>query len=130
VEGGLRLLLDTHALLWALTSPDRLSARARTAIAAEESRVFVSVVSSWELAIAKARGKLDFPEDFERQLERNRFALLPVLLRHVPAIASMPHHHRDPFDHMLVAQAQVDGLTLVSVDRKLRQYPVAILPAA
>ena len=129
MEGRLRLLLDTHTLLWTLVEPERLSARATAAIAAEESEVFVSVVSPWELAIAKARGRLDPPEDLESRLERNRFKLLPVMLRHVPPIESMAHHHRDPFDRMLVAQAQVEGMTLVSVDHKLRQYPVAILPA-
>lgn len=126
----MRLLLDTHTLLWTLVEPERLSARAAAAIAAEESDVFVSVVSPWELAIAKARGRLDPPDDLESHLQRNRFELLPVKLRHIPPIESMAHHHRDPFDRMLVAQAQVEGMTLVSVDRKLRQYPVAILPAA
>jgi PIN domain nuclease of toxin-antitoxin system len=125
----LRLLLDTHALLWTLVSPERLSPRAAAAIAAEESEVFVSVVSPWEMAIAKARGRLAPPEDLELLLQRNRFTLLPVKLSHIPPIETLAHHHRDPFDRMLVAQAQVEGMTLVSVDRKLREYPVAILPA-
>ncbi len=125
----MRLLLDTHALIWALEEPERLSARARTAISAEDAEVFVSVVSPWEMAIAKSRGRLQVPDDLESQLAQKRFDLLPVLLRHAAAVASMPHHHRDPFDRMLVAQAQVDGLTIVTADRKLRDYPVALLPA-
>jgi PIN domain nuclease of toxin-antitoxin system len=126
----LRLLLDTHTLLWTLAEPDRLSAQAVAAIAAEDSEVFVSVVSPWEMAIAKGRGRMNPPDDLKERLAENRFELMPVRLRHIRAIESMPHHHRDPFDRMLVAQAQVDGLTLVSVDRKLRQYPVSLLPAA
>jgi PIN domain nuclease of toxin-antitoxin system len=125
----LRLLLDTHALLWVLVEPKRLSAQAAAAIAAEESEVFVSIVSPWEMAIAKARGRMNPPDDLEDHLARNRFELIPVRLLHIRVVESMPHHHRDPFDRMLVAQAQVEGMTLVSVDRKLRQYPVSLLSA-
>jgi len=125
----LRLLLDTHTLLWALVEPKRLSAQATAAITAEDSEVFVSIVSPWEMAIAKTRGRMNPPDDLEARLTQNRFELMPIRLRHVRAIESMPHHHRDPFDRMLIAQAQVDGLTLVSVDRKMRQYAVSLLPA-
>lgn len=129
MEGRLRLLLDTHTLLWALKEPERLAARSAAAIAAEDSRVFVSVVSPWELAIAEARGRLSTPGDLEAHLERNRFEQLPVTLRHVELIRSMAHHHKDPFDRMLIAQAQVEGLTLVTSDREIRRYPVSIFPA-
>jgi PIN domain nuclease of toxin-antitoxin system len=125
----LKLLLDTHTLLWTLVEPKRLSAQAIAAIAAGESEVFVSVVSPWEMAIAKARGKMNPPDDLETRLAQSRFELMPVRLRHIRAIESMPHHHSNPFDRMLIAQAQVDGLTLVSADRKIRQYPVSLLPA-
>jgi PIN domain nuclease of toxin-antitoxin system len=116
-------------MLWTLTNPKRLSAKARAAIEAEENDVFVSVVSPWELAIKQSRGGPQPPDDLESQLDRQRFELLPVLLRHTRAIESMPHHHRDPFDRMLVAQAIVDGLTLVTADRKLRDYRVGLMPA-
>jgi PIN domain nuclease of toxin-antitoxin system len=129
VERRLRLLLDTHTLLWTLKEPERLTARSATAIAAEDSRVFVSVVSPWELAIAEARGRLSTPDDLEAHLERNRFELLPVKLRHIDLIRAMAHHHRDPFDRMLIAQAQVEGLTLVTSDKEMRRYPVSIFPA-
>jgi PIN domain nuclease of toxin-antitoxin system len=125
----LRLLLDTHTLLWTLVEPTRLSAQATAAIAAAESEVFVSVVSPWEMAIAKARGRMNPPDDLATRLTQNRFELMPIQLRHIRAIESMPQHHRDPFDRMLIAQSQVDGLTLVSADRKMRQYPVSLLPA-
>jgi PIN domain nuclease of toxin-antitoxin system len=129
LEGRLRLLLDTHTLLWTLKEPERLAARATAAIAAEDSQVFVSVVSPWELAIAEARARLSTPGDLEGHLERNRFELLPVSLGHVELIRAMAHHHRDPFDRMLIAQAQVEGLTLVTSNREIRRYPVSILPA-
>jgi len=125
----LRLLLDTHTLLWTLKEPERLAARAAAAIAAEDSQVFVSVVSPWELAIAEARARLSTPGDLEAHLVRNRFELLPVALPHVELIRSMAHHHKDPFDRMLIAQAQVEGLTLVTSDREIRRYPVSLLPA-
>ena len=125
----MRLLLDTHTLLWALVAPDRLSKGATQAIAAEESEVFVSIVSPWEMAIAKALGRMDPPDNLEAQIEERRFALLPVSLRHTRVIETLPHHHRDPFDRMLVAQAQAEGLTIVTVDRLLRKYPVSLLPA-
>jgi PIN domain nuclease of toxin-antitoxin system len=125
----LRLLLDTHTLLWTLVEPTRLSAQATAAIAAAESEVFVSIVSPWEMAIAKARGRMNPPDDLATRLAQSRFELMPVQLRHIRAIESMPRHHRDPFDRMLIAQSQVDGLTLVSADRKMRQYPVSLLPA-
>jgi PIN domain nuclease of toxin-antitoxin system len=125
----LRLLLDTHTLLWTLVAPDRLSKNAAQAIAAEESEVFVSIVSPWEMAIAKALGRMNPPDNLEAQLEKRRFALLPVSLRHTRVIETLPHHHRDPFDRMLVAQAQVEGLTIVTIDRLLRRYPVSLLLA-
>jgi PIN domain nuclease of toxin-antitoxin system len=130
VEGRLRLLLDTHVMLWAVSDPGRLSAHARQAIASGENDVFVSIVSPWEIAIKKSRDRIETPDDLDLALESSRFKLLPVLLRHTKAIESMPHHHRDPFDRMLVAQAVVDGMTIVTADRKLTKYQVALLPAA
>lgn len=125
----MKLLLDTHTLLWTLVAPGRLSKNAAQAIAAEESEVFVSIVSPWEMAIAKALGRMDPPDNLEAQLEKSRFVLLPVSMRHTHVVETLPHHHRDPFDRMLIAQAQVEGLTIVTVDRLLRRYPVSLLPA-
>lgn len=129
MAGRLRLLLDTHVMLWAISNPGRLSVQARSAIAAEENDVFVSIVSPWEIAIKQSRNRIEIPDDLDRGLESSRFKLLPVLLRHTRAIESMPHHHRDPFDRMLVAQAIVDGMILVTADRKLTHYAAALLPA-
>jgi PIN domain nuclease of toxin-antitoxin system len=129
VEGRLRLLLDTHVLIWTLSAPKRLAAKTLRAIETEENDVLVSVVSPWELAIKGPREGLSIPADLETQLGRQNFELLPVLLRHIDPLDSMPYHHRDPFDRMLVAQAIADGLTIVTADRKLRSYPVGLMPA-
>jgi PIN domain nuclease of toxin-antitoxin system len=129
VEGRLRLLLDTHVLIWTLSEPNRLAIKTRAAIEAEENDVFVSVVSPWELAVKGPREGLRIPDDLEAQLDWRRFELLPVLFRHTSPIESMPYHHRDPFDRMLVAQAVVDGLTIVTADRKLTNYQVSLMPA-
>jgi PIN domain nuclease of toxin-antitoxin system len=123
------LLLDTNVLIWALASPDRLSPKAVDAIRSADSAVFVSVVSPWEIAIKKSRGNLNPPDDLDSQLVEKRFALLPVSLPHTKAIESLPHHHGDPFDRMLVAQAQVEGLTIVTADRVIPRYQVAVMPA-
>jgi PIN domain nuclease of toxin-antitoxin system len=123
------LLLDTHALIWALMTPDRLSMAAREAIQDETNRIFVSVVSPWEMAIKESRGRLRCPDDLEVRLEEMRCRLLPISVQHAAAIGSMPDHHRDPFDRMLIAQAQIEGLTIVTSDRQLQRYQVALLPA-
>lgn len=125
----MRLLLDTQVLLWALMNPGRLSTAAIDAIETGENQILVSVASPWEISIKAALGNLAPPEDLELQLKEMRFELLPIALRHTEAVAFLPHHHGDPFDRMLVAQAQVDGLTLVSSDREIRRYPVSLLPA-
>jgi len=126
----LKLLLDTHAMIWAFAEPRLLSAQARDAISDEENDVFVSVISPWEIAIKRSKKKLHAPQDLDDAVTAHQFQLLPVQLRHTKAIGSMPNHHADPFDRMLVAQATIDGLTLVTSDRTLRRYPVATLPAS
>jgi PIN domain nuclease of toxin-antitoxin system len=126
----LKLLLDTHTMIWAFSEPRLLSAQARAAISTRENDVFVSVISPWEIAIKRAKKRLRAPEHLGDVIEAHQFSLLPVLLRHTEAIGSMPKHHGDPFDRMLVAQAIIDGLTLVTSDRALSRYPVATLPAS
>ncbi|HWM54268.1 MAG TPA: type II toxin-antitoxin system VapC family toxin [Solirubrobacterales bacterium] len=126
----MKLLLDTHAMIWVFSAPGLLSAEARNAISAEGNEVFISVISPWEVEIKRAKKRLRAPDDLSDAVEAHRFQLLPVLLRHTKAIGSMPDHHGDPFDRMLVAQATVDGLTLVTSDRTLRRYPIATLQAS
>lgn len=125
----MKLLLDTHTMIWAFSAPRLLSAQARDAISTEENEVFVSVISPWEVAIKRSKRELRAPDDLGDAVEAHGFQFLPVLLRHTKAIDSLPNHHGDPFDRMLVAQAIIDGLTLVTSDRALRSYPVSLLPA-
>jgi PIN domain nuclease of toxin-antitoxin system len=125
----LRLLLDTHTVVWAVTEPERVAPEALGLIESSENEVFVSVVSPWELAIKLSRRRIELPEVFYETLRDDQFSLLPVTIHHTEAIVSLPHHHRDPFDRMLIAQAQVEGLTLVTSDRDMRRYPVSLLPA-
>jgi PIN domain nuclease of toxin-antitoxin system len=124
----LRLLLDTHALLWVLGAPAELPDGIRTAIEDPTSVVFVSAANAWEMAIKQARGKLRYPAaELSAALHRPSLLALPVTIRHAAAAAGLPPHHRDPFDRMLVAQAQVEGLSLVSRDPAVRQYQVTVL---
>jgi len=125
----LNLLLDTHALLWCLSSPDRLHRDTRKKVEAPAQIVFVSAVSAWEIEVKRALGKLKAPADLQDQLDANRFTELPLHWRHVGALRSLPDHHRDPFDRMLIAQALADGLVIVTSDDRIRTYPVRTLPA-
>jgi PIN domain nuclease of toxin-antitoxin system len=125
-----KLLLDTHALLWALIAPGRLSPTATAAIEDGANDIFASVVSVWEIEIKRAKGKLPIPAPLKDALAEQRFKTLPVTLRDVLAVESLPRRHRDPFDRILIAQAQLEGMTLVTSDREVRHYPVATLPAS
>lgn len=124
----MRLLLDTHILLWWL-SAQPLRPKAAAAITSADSDVWVSTATVWEMSIKVALGKLEIPDDLSEQLEHHQFDVLPVGLSHALAIRSLPPHHADPFDRMLVAQAQVDDLTIVTRDPAIRRYAVAVLRA-
>jgi PIN domain nuclease of toxin-antitoxin system len=125
----MKLLLDTHCLLWALGRPRQLRPETRRRIERAETLVVVSVVSAWEIEIKRALGKLKAPDDLGRQLEQVRFEVLGVCLRHVEALRALPPLHRDPFDRMLVAQALTEGLTLVTQDEQLQAYGVPTISA-
>jgi PIN domain nuclease of toxin-antitoxin system len=121
------LLLDTHVLLWYLAGEPRLTATVRDQIAQPETRVWVSVASVWEMSIKRAQSKLTMPEDLDAALVAYRFEPLPITLAHALAAGALPPHHRDPFDRMLIAQAQLEGLTLVTHDERFRPYGGDIL---
>ena|SRR5258708_4950217 len=123
------LLLDTHVLLWCLATPARLRRDVRRRIESPSETVYFSVVSAWEIELKRGLGKLKTPDDLEEQMKDKRFAELPVHLRHVRALTSLPDLHRDPFDRMLVAQAQTDKLVLVTSDDQVLAYPVTTLRA-
>ena len=123
-----RLLLDTHVVLWWLTGA-ALDADVHGMIQDPDNVVLVSVASAWEVAIKQSLGKLEPPEDFADAAVAEGLTLLGIELAHVRAVRDLPHHHRDPFDRMLVAQAQVEQLVLVTRDARLGQYDVRTLAA-
>ena len=124
----MRLLLDTHTLLWWLANDPKLSAQARAAIANPRNDCFVSLASCWELAIKASLGKLRLSKPVERfipdELAANDFQLLPIEFKHVARVESLEFHHRDPFDRLLAAQALADKLTLLSADEAFDRYGV------
>jgi PIN domain nuclease of toxin-antitoxin system len=126
-----RLLLDTHAFLWWLAGDERLSLDAREAIGEELDPVFVSAASSWEISTKHRLGKLPGASaivgDLAGVIEGQGFVGLPITIRHGQAAGALPGPHRDPFDRMLIAQAMLDGLTLVSNERAFSAYGVGRL---
>lgn len=122
----MRLLLDTHALIWALT--DRLAGVARDAVSDGRNAVLVSAVSVWEIEIKRSRRRLDVPDDLVDALAATGFEPLAITVAHCVAAGRLPAHHRDPFDRMLVAQARLEGLTIVTRDPMIARYQVATLP--
>ena len=125
----MRLLLDTHILLWWLADSPSLPGRARELIADPGNTVFVSAVSLWEIRLKESLGKLKVPSDFEARLAGESFESLPLLAAHTRSVASLPWHHRDPFDRMLIAQAQVTGLKLVTADEAAAAYGDSVVLA-
>jgi PIN domain nuclease of toxin-antitoxin system len=121
-----KLLLDTHLLLWAAGAPERLSPAARTLLAADEHTLMFSAASFWEIAIKSSLGRDDFRVDagvLRRGLDDHGYEELPVASRHALVIDRLPPIHRDPFDRMLIAQAIVDGVTLLTADAVVASYP-------
>lgn len=118
----MNLLLDTHVFLWWLQDPSLLSNEARLAISAGNNAVYISAAVVWEIAIKKNLVKLDAPDDIEEVIRVNRFLHLPVCIPHALIVTTLPNHHRDPFDRILIAQARYEGLTLVSRDRYAPLY--------
>lgn len=125
----MRLLLDTHVLLWWLAKDPRLSTPARTAIAAAGSDVFVSAASAWEISIKRTLGKLEAPTELGPMLDRHRFEPLAITIAHAEAAGALPRHHDDPFDRALVAQAATEDLVVVTRDLRFALYGVRTLAA-
>ena len=124
----MKLLLDTHTLLWWLANDSRLSPRVRKFIANADNQVAVSSVSAWEISIKQALGKLEVDlELLLLEIEKNGFTLLQVSFEHGLRAGSLPCHHRDPFDRMLIAQSQCEGLHLVSIDGQFAAYDVDVI---
>jgi len=128
---AMRILLDTHVLLWWLSGNEVLSIPARTAIADGDSETFVSAASTWEIAIKYKQGRLptaaSFVGDIEGTIDRHGFLGMPITINHSDLAGGLPLHHKDPFDRMLIAQAQAERLTLVSNERLFDRYGVVRL---
>ena len=122
-----RFLLDTHVVLWALAEPAKLARPARSALEDAQNEVLVSVVSAWEIAIKRALGKLDAPDDLEAAIRMQGFEPLLLTFHHAAQAGGLPPHRRDPFDRMLIAQAQAEGLILVTRDSNIPLYGVRTL---
>ena len=124
----MNLLLDTHVFLWAIDNNPQLSQKAREAIIDGNNIVFVSAATAWEIAIKKSIGKLRIPNgDYLEELRLHRFTPLDITTEHALMVENLPPHHKDPFDRMLVAQAQVEKLTLVTGDAKIQAYNIPII---
>ena len=126
----MRLLLDTHAWLWMTEAPDRLSHSARRALSSPTTDRYLSAASALEIAIKHRIGKLRFPGDpailVPQLLNRTQVVALPVLLSHALHVSSLPLHHADPFDRLLIAQAQIEGLTILTSDPDFERYDVKV----
>jgi PIN domain nuclease of toxin-antitoxin system len=130
----MKLLLDTHAFLWSASEPERFSQRTRAAIEDSSNEVFVSAAVAWEITVKHAVGKLEIPGDptiyVPARIRTLGFKSLPIVQEHALAVYKLPRHHRDPFDRIMVAQAQVEGLTFVTSNSEILKYPVSTLAAS
>jgi len=123
----MNVLLDTHILIWALENNPALSEKTRSAITTGGNMVFVSSASVWEISIKKSMGKLKVPDNLLEELVSHRFSLLNISAEHAQLAGELPLFHKDPFDRMLVAQAKIEKLTLISCDPLIARYKVKLL---
>ncbi len=130
----MNVLLDTHVLVWWIENSRRLGKRTKAIIQDDETAVWISAVSVWEISIKAALRRLDvsatLTDDLDEEMERSGFRQLPIEFEHAFAVRCLPLHHSDPFDRMLVAQAQCEGLTLITADPAIFSYGVPTLDAA
>jgi PIN domain nuclease of toxin-antitoxin system len=125
----MNLLLDTHVLLWWLDDDPSLSEKARANISDGNNLVFVSAAVVWEIRIKQALGKLIIPTDFPQVLDAQPFEMLAITAAHAYAVGDLPTYHRDPFDRMLIAQATLERLTIVTRDNAFNKYQIPIIKA-
>jgi len=127
----MKYLLDTHAFIWLDSIPDQLSSKAVIICKDPANILYVSLASIWEMQIKISAGKLQLPkplaEIIQWQQQNNFIQLLPITIQHIFTLDSLPQYHRDPFDRMLIAQAQVESLTIISRDNTFAQYPVNVI---
>jgi PIN domain nuclease of toxin-antitoxin system len=123
-----KLLIDSHAAIWATSHPARLKPGVAEMLADPANEIWFSLATTWELSVKHALGRLAFePRDLHHACLTTGFLLLPIALDHALGVAELPHHHRDPFDRMIIAQAKLEGLVIVTHDDAFRPYGVPIL---
>jgi len=122
-----RLLVDTHVLLWWRDDSPQLSPRARREIADSKNEVCVSVVTLWEIVLKRSAGRLNFPDDLEQVLQEDSFTLMPIGFQHLRTIERLPFLHKDPFDRMMIGQALAEGIPIATGDRIFAAYGVQIV---
>ena len=124
----MNVLLDTHTLLWYYLADARLSATAEATLEDPANRIFVSSATHWEIAIKLSTGKytlhVPFPVFVKEAIDDNGFTILPIEPRHTAELVTLPYHHRDPFDRLLIAQAMIEGMSIISVDPVFDSYPI------
>ena len=124
----MKLLLDTHSFLWFVSGDPKLSVQARSLIGASENEIFLSTASLWEIAIKSSLGKLNLAKPFEvlipQQLNLNQIELLNITIAHTAFLTTLPFHHRDPFDRLLIAQSHVEDLPMISRDSAFDSYSI------
>jgi len=125
----MKYLLDTHVLLWWLNDDQTLSQKARNIISDGKNVIFVSAAIIWEIRIKEALGKLKIPKNFKEVLAKESFLNLAITSEHAHAIQQLPAIHRDPFDRILIAQAKIEKMTLISRDQKIMKYQIPVLTA-
>lgn len=125
----MRLLLDSHVVVWWSVYPGRLRPATLDAIRAAENEIFLSAASTWELGLKIAKGKLRLPPDYAERLFVHGFEELEVTVAHTTGSAALPSLHGDPFDRLLIAQANAEGLVLVTADREIMRYDVPVMEA-
>lgn len=127
----MRILLDTHTFLWWITDDVQLSTTARQVIEDSGNTLYLSAASGWEIAIKSRLGKLRLPDDVQgyvsEQIISNAIQVLPIEMSHALQVYTLPDHHRDPFDRMLVAQSQIEQLPILTIDPLIAQYPVTTI---
>ena len=127
----MKVLLDTHAFLWWIADSARLSVRAHEIISDGDNELYISAVTGWEIAVKARLGRIELPDDPQRfipdQMRMNAMQGLPVQMSHALQVFALPHYHRDPFDRMLVAQAQIEGLPILTADPQIGLYQVEVI---
>jgi PIN domain nuclease of toxin-antitoxin system len=125
----MNILLDTHAWLWMMLEPDRIGKKTRALIADDDNIFYLSIASAWEIAIKHSHGRLQLPEEplayLRSRTHDNGIKILPIQIDHACLAAQLPQHHGDPFDRLLIAQAQIERYVLLTDDKKIRAYKVS-----